>query len=549
MADRTLLRWILGKLFGFGPRLTHRVKKQQGLRTVLRDGVALVADRYYPPDIPSAPVVLMRSPYGRSALFGIMAGLLVERGFQVVLQSVRGTGGSGGQLDPMRQEQADGADTVTWIRSQPWFGNKLYTFGVSYLGNVQWALAEEVGDQVDGFGLAMTLSNFKDELLSSGGFTQGGTMGWTQLMLGMMEAVPGKRMRRPRPGQLDAVKLHLPLGTLDQVAFGKTVAWWQDWVNHDDPDDPWWDAFDHSGVVDKITAPTTMICGWQDIFLPFQLKDFKARQAAGRQAWLTIGPWMHSSPAGMIAGLRESLSLFSALSSDRIPYPERKAVRLFLQGANRWCEFDTWPPPGSKPLSMYLRSDGGLSIEPPGTGERSTDFVYDPANPTPSVHGPSAMGGAKVRNMAELEKRGDILLFTSDELAGDTDVIGEIAVDLAVISDCEHTDFFVCLCDVDKRGRSLQVADGYLRLRPGFTRPDDDGVLRVRLECWPTAYRFKRSHRLRLIVASGAHPRYARNLGFGEPLATATAMRTARQQVQHNARAMSVLHLSTVELD
>jgi hypothetical protein len=35
-------------------------------------------------------------------------------------------------------------------------------------------------------------------------------------------------------------------------------------------------------------------------------------------------------------------------------------------------------------------------------------------------------------------------------------------------------------------------------------------------------------------VSSGAHPRYARNLGGGEPLGTAVALHTARQAVYHD---------------
>ena len=121
------------------------------------------------------------------------------------------------------------------------------------------------------------------------------------------------------------------------------------------------------------------------------------------------------------------------------------------------------------------------------------------------------------------------------------DIIGELPFELAVSSDCEHTDFFVCLCDVDRKGTSLQISDGYLRLRPGEPAPDAQGVRRITIKCWPTAYRLKAGHRLRAIVASGAHPRYARNLGFGEPLATATAMRTASQRVLHGGDDISVL--------
>lgn len=72
------------------------------------------------------------------SLYGV---LFAEQGFHVVLQSCRGTGGSGGEFDLWRNEAADGQATVSWLRKQPWFTGTLGTIGPSYLGYVQWALA------------------------------------------------------------------------------------------------------------------------------------------------------------------------------------------------------------------------------------------------------------------------------------------------------------------------------------------------------------------------------------------------------------------------
>jgi predicted acyl esterase len=96
---------------------------------------------------------------------------------------------------------------------------------------------------------------------------------------------------------------------------------------------------------------------------------------------------------------------------------------------------------------------------------------------------------------------------------------------------------------VDKQGRPVQVADGYLRLRPNRPAEVQDGVRKIRIECWPTAWRFKRGHRIGLIVASGAHPRYGRNLGTGEALATAVEMVTASQELVFGAEHAPRLNL------
>jgi putative CocE/NonD family hydrolase len=85
----------------------------------------------------------MRCPYGRGWQFSIMARPFAERGYHVLLQSVRGTFGSGGTFMPGTCEAADGQDTVAWLRTQDWFNGRLATVGASYLAFVQWALAAE----------------------------------------------------------------------------------------------------------------------------------------------------------------------------------------------------------------------------------------------------------------------------------------------------------------------------------------------------------------------------------------------------------------------
>jgi hypothetical protein len=65
----------------------------------------------------------------------------------------------------------------------------------------------------------------------------------------------------------------------------------------------------------------------------------------------------------------------------------------------------------------------------------------------------------------------------------------------------------------------------------------------VDLPLWPTAYRFRAGHRLRLQVSSGAHPRWSRNPGTGEPLATATRLVAAEQTIYRDSAHPSALVL------
>jgi uncharacterized protein len=138
-----------------------------------------------------------------------------------------------------------------------------------------------------------------------------------------------------------------------------------------------------------------------------------------------------------------------------------------------------------------------------------------------------------------------VLLYSSDPLERDMEVIGPIRIELYVRSTLEHTDFFARLCDVDPSGRSTNICDGLLRLWPGHPMPEADDCLKLNLDLWPTALRFLRGHRIRVQVSSGAHPRFARNPGSGEPLATATKLVAAEQLVYHDPDHPSAILLPT----
>ena len=110
-------------------------------------------------------------------------------------------------------------------------------------------------------------------------------------------------------------------------------------------------------------------------------------------------------------------------------------------------------------------------------------------------------------------------------------------------SSLEHTDFFVRLCDVTEKGKSFNLSDGIVRLVPGSVDKDEDGVSKLDIAMWPTANTFRAGHRIRLQVSSGAHPLFNRNAGTGEPLATGANLRSADQEIFHDAARPSSIAL------
>jgi len=551
----SLLSRLVGRLWRLPAPVTRDLATEP-LRIPMRDGPELLADRYFSRRDAAQPTLLIRSCYGRGSLFKVFAALFAERGMQVIVQSCRGTDGSQGVFRPFFDEQNDGEDTVRWIELQPWFTGELALWGISYLGNTAWAIANShARDKVKAIGLHVTLTNFRDRTYAFGGFTLISCMGWTATMLGVLRSRGSSRMaalmnaRKTRALTQQAIAI-IPLGKADRILTPEGVSWWQDWMDHAEPGDAWWDPVDYGQAAETL-PPTVMIGGWYDIFLPWQLRDFAAAQCAGRDVRIVIGPWMHAALPGMAESLRNSIALFQerfGIGSHRSgDAPAQPRVRLFLMGLNEWRDYPCWPIPSSKPRSYFLRARGILASGPEDSENVST-FDYDPSHPTPSVYGPTLEGRSGSGDMADLERRSDVLLFSSESLAADLDVIGPIFGEIFLRSNTEHTDLYLCLCDVRPNSRSTNVCDGYKRLRPDSMdtdrSPADGGrVRKVSVEFWPTAYRFRRGHRIRVIVASGAHPRYSRNPGSGESLGDASTMVTAHQEILHGPEHPSAIIL------
>ena len=163
---------------------THDVICEEDLRVPMDDGVELLADRWVAREsaTEAQPTVLVRSPYGRKQFVGLLFGrLLAERGLQVVVQSVRGTFGSGGRFSPF-DERADGLATLRWIRAQPWHSERIGTIGPSYLGLVQWAIAPDAGDDLAALSIQVSASQFHGQTYAGGSLSLETSASWLVLV-------------------------------------------------------------------------------------------------------------------------------------------------------------------------------------------------------------------------------------------------------------------------------------------------------------------------------------------------------------------------------
>lgn len=533
---------LIQRFLALDPPLTRDLVIERALPVPMPDGVVLLADRWAPRSGGDGlPVALLRSPYGRGRL--LSAGMVrpfAERGFQVVIQSVRGTFGSGGTFEAMRNERADGLATLEWVKKQPWFGGSIVLTGASYLGYVQWALAGELPPEVKAMIPHNTDSALTLEFLRPDGLSLETPFGWGVMVDGQQR--PGALVRQlTNAKRVERAIRTLPLGTADVAATGHRVGYIQDILAHDG-EDQYWSPVDHRHDVAQVTTPVSSVGGWYDIFLPGQLRDFQVLQSLGRPARLTVGPWTHLSTDG--TPIREALAFGLAHARGEEP-PPRPPVRLYVLGEEAWRDFQSWPPKGYPPVRFHLGSGGTLAEAlPTGTQPAEPDrYRYDPADPTPAVGGVRMRrDGGRADNTA-LEARPDVLSYTTAPLDADREVIGEVSAEIWFSSSLRYADVFVRLCDVDTQGRSWNVCDGLTSLSGA------DEITKARVRLWPTAYRFKRGHRIRVQVSSGAFPRYARNNGTGEPRATATRLLPADQAVYHDAARPSAVILPVSKRD
>ncbi|GIF67912.1 peptidase S15 [Asanoa ishikariensis] len=533
------------------PAVPGRVTAHRHQRVRARDGVALVTD-HYATDVPDAGTVLIRTPYGRSGVVTLLGRLIAERGLHTVIQSCRGTYGSGGSFEPMLHERDDGIDTVDWLRRQPWYNGHLAMFGSSYQGFAQWAVAPYVGDELRAMVLVCTTSSARDSTYAGEAFSLDTALTWAELLSaeGQPFLTRQRELKRGQPKLLRGLAT-LPLDTADLVAVGAQVPFFQEWLREVEPDAAYWADRRFDSTVGDVRAPIAMITGWHDIFLTSQLRDYAALKAAGADPYLMIGPWTHGSPGLLGAWMREGLAFLcermprgaAAAAALRTTPADAQTARVRLHVGNAgWRDVPEWPPAG-RTGELFLHPDGGLGAVP-GTGEPSR-FYYDPADPTPSVGGAvlAANKAGRVDNRL-VESRADVLVFTGEPIEAPLDLVGEVAATIYTHGEPEFFDVFVRLCDVDPRGRSWNVCDGLVRVVPGRFRRDADGVTEVRVPMFPTAYRFEPGHRLRVQVAGGSHPRWARNPGTGEPLGSAVALRGGQRWVFHDETRPSALRFT-----
>ena len=357
---------LMSRLMGWMARLplveTHDVVVETGLAVPKPDGVILLANRHAPRHLGPRPTMLIRSPYGEHVRAGWAGQLLAEQGFHVLLQSCRGTYGSGGTFDPFRGEREDGEAVLAWLKHQDWFNGGLATYASSYSGFTAWTMAELSDSTLKALSTQITSADFRCMLYPGNAFALEVFVGW----MSTVQVEPGSLWHTLVNTLGSARKRqracwHLPLVEVDEVHFGNPVAYWREWRSHEQSEDAWWASSEVHERVCEVSAPTHLIGGWYDCILPSLLRDYQAFVQAGRHLSLTIGPWTPFDAWVSLLGMREAVAWFRAhLLSDRTRL-RFSPVRLFVPGAGAWRDLEAFPPTAIHKRPWYLQPGGGLA--------------------------------------------------------------------------------------------------------------------------------------------------------------------------------------------
>ncbi|MEW6210456.1 MAG: CocE/NonD family hydrolase [Acidobacteriota bacterium] len=539
------LSFILCAIFLFNFSTAVAQIRKISASVTAQGGDQLVTEVYLPEEEKKYPCILIRTPYGGNNLTRI-GEAFANAGYAVVIQNVRGTGGSGGRFLPFVFEMNDGLTTLDWVNIQSWSNGKVGVWGASYLGYCGLLIASSgnpsivAGINISGW------SDLKSLLWEGGAFRFGDHLPW--LIFQMSKSLPP-------PDALDRIFRTVPINSILRGA-DKQIG-----------------LLAGAGFAfDRINIPVLHVTGWYDYLYGNTLSTYSSiRNRASKPAMqkLIIGTWPHndvfsqSTRAGdedFGSEARMGFDKMMALSIRWFDHylkgiddsdAREPSVKYFVMGENRWREAQEWPPRNVKCEKWYLHSKGaangldgsGQLLHKPPCPEGSDQFIYDPSDPVPTFGGanshflPAILG---VKDQRQIEQRKDVLIYTSPPFDKTLTLVGPLRAVIYASTEGKDTDFTAKLVEVRPDGYARIIEEGILRGRTllvnGAKYLTPGQVYKFEIEMGATAIQLRRGSRVRLEVSSSNFPKYDRNPSTGEDPILAKDFKAVRQTVYHSSR-------------
>ena len=582
----------------------------------MRDGIRLATDIYRPKTDEKVPIIFSRTPYnfntwrdGKQELRTAERALeVVKRGYAYVVQNERGRYFSEGEWDILGVPLTDGYDAFSWMKDQSWSNGKIGTLGCS--STAEWQMAVAALDHPShaamvpqGYGAGVGRIG---DINEQGNWYRGGAE--QMLFFSWLYGVEHDKFKPRIPAgatQEDLIRIsryydlapenpevdmsealnHLPIQDIlkningKHEVFDKMIvrkpndkAWYEGGIYHDDM---------------EIGVPSFWFASWYDVSITPNLALFNHVRNNTKDAdirdnqYLVIAPTLHCrytrATENTIVGER-------SVGDARLNYDEQindwfdlwlkgsqndfkektPRVQYYTMGSNKWQSSETWPPANTQLVSYYLDSkgnanssagDGLLTTTKAGT-DNPDGFTYDPMDPVPSYGGNVCCTGNAIQggsfDQQEMEKRDDILVYTTDALEEGVEVSGFIESTLYVSSDAKDTDFTIKLIDVYPDGQAYNLDETIqrVRYREGYDKEvfmEKGKVYKVDLTPMSTSNYFKKGHRIRIEISSSNFPRFARNLNTGGNNYDEKKGVVAQNKVHHSSEYPSMIRLPMVK--
>ena len=623
---KTLLVFVVLSLFSAIPPVVFSAETvgnqydiviEKSIMVPMRDGVRLSTDLYMPEGAGDAlPVILMRDPYDKNIptsaghkyrLEFLMS--LVQKGYVVAIQDMRGRFESEGRYKPGMNNRNDGYDTITWLTDQPWSNDRVATFGCSYTGDTQVVLATTRHPKhVAAAPMASTTGFYSPGRpwvsYDGGAFELAQTAGWFSRSGSEVVYGPPAWVDRQEWFRSDAAKLYRQTaGRENDIAYFPFISTlpvidilrksdspptqYENFVSNN-PEGDYFKELEWASENDQFDTPMLFVDSWYDygVAEALELWNLAKKNSVSRRSrenqFIIIAPTKHCAYINS-AGSEQLFVGDRDMGDVRLDYrdiqyrwydhwlndvdngiTDMPKVQYYLMGKNEWRSSDVWPLENTDYRKFFLHSggranslhgDGTISTTAPAD-EPEDRFVYDPATPVPSLGGQACCTGteegAGSYDQTATEMRNDVLVFTSDVLDQGVDVTGPLEVVLYVGSSAKDTDFTAKLIDVYPDGRAFNVQEGALRMRyrEGLSKKvwmQEGMVYEARLNLHATANYFGPGHRIRLEVSSSNFPRWDRNLNTGGNNYDETEWVVAKNSLFHSAEYPSHLLLPVIE--
>ncbi len=541
------------------------------VRPPMRDGTELSCDVYVANDNEKLPLILLRTPYGKgSDKIQDTALKFNSKGFHFIACDVRGRGDSDGKFVPYFNEASDGYDLIGWCSSLEISDGNVFSYGASYSARIQWLTALTHPPNLKGM---ISIVSPSDPFVEDPtGYPSPMTIQW-------LYSVSGRTMQNGRLVPWENVFRALPLISLPDLT-GREIPFWRKYFDND-PSSNFWFPLHYQTKFSFLDIPVLHISGWYDdeqigTFINYTGMRNKAKGEFSREHQsMIIGPWPHdvnsSTKLGKLDFGKDSVVDLISMESEwlRTVLESRSTgsgrVKLFIMGLNKWMVFPDWPIDSSSEMSFYLQS-GGRANSSSGNGflnaiksyQKGLDsdfdeYVYDPKDPVPFIteQNFAQIGGPD--DYSEIEKRSDILVYTTDSLSQSLVIAGNVRAELYVSTSAPDTDFTAKLLDLWPENFAQRLNDGIIRLkyRNGVEREEKvrpGEIIKISVDLWNNGIRIPPGHRLRLEISSSAFPKYSRNQNISGKQAITDNFQSAVQRVYHGTLYPSRLVFNVIEV-